>query len=129
MKNNIKRLLMSILTTAILACVATNAFAQKNKKDACEYMTIIVKENIPFKLTMHISRTDQKEMSIKDKFKLITRRAVTTHNSWTHNNDRMLSHGRDTNYAYLHPDDMLELGVAEMTWWTLLPIPVRFVFM
>jgi len=49
----------------------------------------------------------------KDMYKLITRRAVTTHNSWTHNNERMLAHGRDTNYAYMHPDDLQELGVSE----------------
>ena len=55
----------------------------------------------------------EKELQQKDKYKLITRRAVTTHNSWTHNNERMLSHGRDTNYAYLRPEDMVELGVAE----------------
>ncbi len=55
----------------------------------------------------------KKEITLKDKYKLITRRAVTTHNSWTHNNERMLSHGRDTNYAYLHPEDMAELGVTE----------------
>jgi formate dehydrogenase len=55
----------------------------------------------------------QRELLHKDKYKLITRRAVTTHNSWTHNNERMLAHGRDTNYAYLHPEDMKELGVDE----------------
>ena len=55
----------------------------------------------------------QQELKHKDKYKLITRRAVTTHNSWTHNNERMLAHGRDTNYAYLHPDDLKELGVME----------------
>ncbi|HBH23802.1 MAG TPA: hypothetical protein DDY13_10315 [Cytophagales bacterium] len=55
----------------------------------------------------------EKELSQKDKFKLITKRAVTTHNSWTHNADRMIAKGRDTNYAYLHPADMEELGVEE----------------
>lgn len=55
----------------------------------------------------------EREFQHKDKYKLITRRAVTTHNSWTHNNERMLAHGRDTNYAYLHPDDLKELGVNE----------------
>lgn len=55
----------------------------------------------------------EQELKHKDKYKLITRRAVTTHNSWTHNNERMLAHGRDTNYAYLHPDDLKELGVME----------------
>ncbi len=56
----------------------------------------------------------EEERKIKDQFKLITKRAVTTHNSWTHNIDRMTSHGRHTNYAYLHPDDMQEVGVQEL---------------
>jgi len=55
-----------------------------------------------------------KEKEHSDHFKLITRRAITTHNSWTHNIPRMLAHGRDTNYAYLHPLDMEKLGVQEM---------------
>ena len=54
------------------------------------------------------------ELDQKDLFKLITKRAVTTHNSWTHNIDRMTSHGRHTNYAYLHPQDMRALGIEEM---------------
>lgn len=53
------------------------------------------------------------EMDNRDKFKLITRRAVTTHNSWTHNIDRMVANGRDTNYAYMNPKDMEEMGIAE----------------
>jgi anaerobic selenocysteine-containing dehydrogenase len=43
--------------------------------------------------------------------KLITRRAVTTHNSWTHNFPDFLSGGRDTNYLYVHPDDARRLGL------------------
>ncbi len=38
--------------------------------------------------------------------KLITKRAVTSHNSWTHNARRFVAGpGRDTNYLYMHPDD------------------------
>ncbi|MEL4456391.1 molybdopterin-containing oxidoreductase family protein [Lutimonas vermicola] len=48
------------------------------------------------------------------RFKLITKRAVTTHNSWTHNIERMTSKGRATNYAYLHPSDMEDLNLKEM---------------
>jgi formate dehydrogenase len=36
---------------------------------------------------------------------LISRRAVTTHNSWTHNLERMTRNGRHTNYLYMHPRD------------------------
>lgn len=48
------------------------------------------------------------------RFKLITKRAVTTHNSWTHNIERMTSKGRETNYAYLHPKDMEDIKVKEL---------------
>ena len=50
-----------------------------------------------------------REAENQNGFKLITKRAVTTHNSWTHNISRMTEKGRETNYAYLHPDDMTEL--------------------
>lgn len=48
------------------------------------------------------------------RFKLITKRVVTTHNSWTHNIERMTAKGRSTNYAYLHPDDMKALNLNEL---------------
>lgn len=54
------------------------------------------------------------ERANAQRFKLITKRAVTTHNSWTHNIERMTSKGRTTNYAYLHPNDMNDLGLSEM---------------
>jgi formate dehydrogenase len=54
------------------------------------------------------------EIENSDHYKLITRRAVTTHNSWTHNIPRMVARGRDTNYAYMHPDDMAELNLREL---------------
>ncbi|MCA0933295.1 molybdopterin-dependent oxidoreductase [Lutimonas saemankumensis] len=56
----------------------------------------------------------QREKSNLNRFKLITKRAVTTHNSWTHNIERMTSKGRDTNYAYLHPSDLQELNLKEL---------------
>lgn len=43
--------------------------------------------------------------------KLITRRAVTTHNSWTHNFEDFLTGGRDTNHLYMHPDDARRAGL------------------
>jgi anaerobic selenocysteine-containing dehydrogenase len=43
--------------------------------------------------------------------KLITRRAVTTHNSWTHNFEDFLTGGRDTNHLYMHPDDAARAGL------------------
>lgn len=56
----------------------------------------------------------QREKADSHRFKLITKRAVTTHNSWTHNIERMTSKGRDTNYAYLHPSDLKELQLNEL---------------
>jgi hypothetical protein len=35
--------------------------------------------------------------------KLITKRAVTTHNSWTHNHRAVRAEDRGTNYLYMHP--------------------------
>jgi len=45
------------------------------------------------------------------RLKLITKRAVTTHNSWTHNHDRFV--GRGTNYLYMHPSDAARAGLAD----------------
>jgi len=45
--------------------------------------------------------------------RLITRRAVTTHNSWTHNLERMVSNGRHTNFLYMHPKDANSIGLQE----------------
>src|SRR5262249_61621728 len=45
--------------------------------------------------------------------KLITRRHVNTHNSWTHNDPEFVSGGRDTNFLYVHPDDAARAGLKE----------------
>jgi formate dehydrogenase len=54
-----------------------------------------------------------KELNSNGQLKLITKRAVTTHNSWTHNLERMVSKGRHTNYLYIHPQDAARIGVKE----------------
>ena len=46
-----------------------------------------------------------------DQLKLITRRAVATHNSWTHNIEPFAAPG--TNLLYVHPDDAARLGLAD----------------
>ena len=46
--------------------------------------------------------------------KLITKRAVTTHNSWTHNLERMVAKGRDTNHLYMHSMDAKERDLKEL---------------
>ncbi|MBX3245862.1 MAG: molybdopterin-dependent oxidoreductase [Myxococcales bacterium] len=43
--------------------------------------------------------------------KLITRRAVTTHNSWMHNHEAFVRDG--TNHLYMHGDDLTARGLAE----------------
>lgn len=45
--------------------------------------------------------------------KLITRRAVTTHNSWTHNLEEFVAGDRGTNYLYMHPADALSRGLRD----------------
>jgi anaerobic selenocysteine-containing dehydrogenase len=55
----------------------------------------------------------QLELDNKDKLKLITKRAITTHNSWTHNIEEFVSGERSTNHLYVHPDDADRLGVQE----------------
>ncbi len=55
----------------------------------------------------------QLELDTKDKLKLITKRAITTHNSWTHNIDEFVSRERGTNHLYMHPEDAAQAGLAE----------------
>lgn len=54
-------------------------------------------------------RTEQREPG---RFKLITRRHVKTHNSWTHNEESFVSGTRTTNYLYMHPEDAKSTGLA-----------------
>jgi len=55
----------------------------------------------------------QLELDTKDKLKLITKRAITTHNSWTHNIEEFVSRERGTNHLYMHPEDAARAGLAE----------------
>lgn len=43
--------------------------------------------------------------------RLISKRHVKTHNSWTHNDEAFAREG-ETNHLYLHPDDGMRLGLA-----------------
>jgi formate dehydrogenase len=45
--------------------------------------------------------------------RLITKRAVATHNSWTHNLEEFVAGDRGTNRLYVHPDDAARLGLAD----------------
>jgi len=53
------------------------------------------------------------ERATKNKLKLITRRAITTHNSWTHNIEDFVSGERSTNHLYMHPDDAARVGIED----------------
>lgn len=53
----------------------------------------------------------QLELETKDALKLITKRAITTHNSWTHNIEEFVSGDRSTNHLYMHPDDAARAGL------------------
>ena len=53
------------------------------------------------------------ERATKDRLKLITKRAITTHNSWTHNIEDFVSGERSTNHLYMHPDDAARAGVED----------------
>jgi anaerobic selenocysteine-containing dehydrogenase len=53
------------------------------------------------------------EMESKSQFKLITRRAVTTHNSWTHNYEEFVQGSRHTNYLYMNSRDAKDLHLSD----------------
>ncbi|GAB4403636.1 MAG: molybdopterin-dependent oxidoreductase [Microscillaceae bacterium] len=54
-----------------------------------------------------------RELALKDHLKLITKRAVTTHNSWTHNFEGFVQGERQTNYLYMHPEDAQKRGLDD----------------
>jgi len=54
-----------------------------------------------------------RELAGRDQLKLITRRAITTHNSWTHNHVKFVQGDRATNWLYMHPDDARARGLDD----------------
>ncbi|MFO0550620.1 MAG: molybdopterin-dependent oxidoreductase [Polyangiaceae bacterium] len=52
------------------------------------------------------------ELAAKTRLKLITKRAVTTHNSWTHNLPEFVEGERDSNFLYMHPEDARAAGLT-----------------
>ncbi|NUP08514.1 MAG: molybdopterin-dependent oxidoreductase [Polyangiaceae bacterium] len=53
------------------------------------------------------------ELRERKRLKLITKRAITTHNSWTHNLPEFVEGDRSTNYLYVHPEDAKRLGLSD----------------
>lgn len=49
----------------------------------------------------------------KDTYKLIIKRSVRTHNSWTHNTQSMIKGTENTNFAYLNPMDAKKLKLED----------------
>lgn len=54
-----------------------------------------------------------REETDRKRLKLISKRAITTHNSWTHNIPEFVDKDRTTNYLYMHPEDATRLGLAD----------------
>ncbi|MEQ9426697.1 MAG: molybdopterin-dependent oxidoreductase [Cyclobacteriaceae bacterium] len=63
--------------------------------------------------TNDLDQSFEKLISQKDKLRLITKRAVTTHNSWTHNHERFLGGESKTNYLYMHELDASDNGLED----------------
>lgn len=55
----------------------------------------------------------ERERRAATRLKLITKRAVTTHNSWTHNLPAFVEGEHATNYLYVHPTDAERLGLSD----------------
>jgi anaerobic selenocysteine-containing dehydrogenase len=54
----------------------------------------------------------ERERAAADELRLITRRAVGSHNSWTHNHPKLVGK-RATNVVYVHPDDAARLQLHD----------------
>jgi anaerobic selenocysteine-containing dehydrogenase len=63
--------------------------------------------------TSRLEARFEAERGGRHRLKLITKRAVTTHNSWTHNLERFVAGDNATNYLYMHPEDAARLGLVE----------------
>ena len=54
-----------------------------------------------------------REETDRKRLKLISKRAITTHNSWTHNIAEFVDKDRTTNYLYIHPEDATRIGLTD----------------
>jgi len=55
----------------------------------------------------------ERELADQGRLKLITRRHVKTHNSWTHNDPDFVSGTHRTNHLYMHPEDAARRGLGD----------------
>jgi anaerobic selenocysteine-containing dehydrogenase len=94
---------------------------QEHKNDFLEKRIVTDNKKVnlaPELLTKHFGRVEihfksEQENLDKGRLKLITKRAVTTHNSWTHNYEDFVDGGNHTNYLYVHPEDAMRIGVED----------------
>ncbi len=68
---------------------------------------VLVAQSAKLEADFALEKRDAKRL------KLITKRAITTHNSWTHNFGEFVAGDKDTNYLYMHPEDAARAGLAE----------------
>ncbi len=63
--------------------------------------------------TERLAALEARELADAGRFKLITKRHVKTHNSWTHNAESFAGPRFNTNHLYVAPGDLDRIGVAE----------------
>ncbi len=82
--------------------------------------------------SIELEKDFNREIANSGKIKLITKRSITTHNSWTHNIEEFAKMENYTNYLYMNPKDAEVLGISEFdladisTETAALRLPVKF---
>jgi formate dehydrogenase len=61
----------------------------------------------------NLSAAFDRERASAGRLRLITKRHVATHNSWTHNLEEFVAGDRGTNHLYMHPRDAARAGLAD----------------
>ena len=86
---------------------------QENSFLAKRIYTVDKKVNLApdsfLKAAIELNDLFEKKKSKSNFFKLIIKRTVRTHNSWTHNTERMIRGTENTNFAYLNSNDAKNL--------------------
>jgi formate dehydrogenase len=63
--------------------------------------------------TRELDAAFERERSSSGRLRLITKRQVATHNSWTHNFEDFVAGDRGTNHLYMHPEDAARAGLSD----------------
>lgn len=64
-------------------------------------------------LSQRLEGLFEQELAQADCLKLISKRERYSHNSWTHNIERMVKGDRNTNYVYMHPQDAQKRSLTD----------------